>query len=434
MLTNIKPAKKLTTNRNNYSCHNKTVKILFLCGGTGKRMFPLTEDKFLLNFLGRTLLEHQINLAQKAGFREFVIVGNPARMARIEQSVSQVKHASIELCEQKKPLGMADAIVQAHPHLHSHFIVVNPNDIFDISAYTNLLAAHEHKGNATLILSKKTDSYFPGGYLITGKGNVVRKIVEKPGAGKEPSNLVNIVVHLHPQVDALIEIINKQPKGNDDIYERALNELANRTGKLHTVIYSGDWIAIKYPWHVLDAIRFFLDKSRTRVSPKAWVSSSATIDGKVIIEPGVKILENAVIRGPVYIGKNTIIGNNCLVREYSHIGNNCIIGFGTEIKNSYLGDRCQTHMNYIGDSVIGENCSFGAGTITANRRLDEKQIRVKAGAELVDTGKDKLGAIIGNNCRTGIHVSIMPGIKIGPDIKINPGTIVKRDIISVEKT
>ena len=86
---------------------------------------------------------------------------------------------------------------------------MNPNDIFDISAYTNLLAAHEHESNATMILSKKTDSYFPGGYLITGKGNVVRKIVEKPGAGKEPSNLVNMVVHLHPQVDALIELINK---------------------------------------------------------------------------------------------------------------------------------------------------------------------------------------------------------------------------------
>ena len=56
------------------------MKVLFLCGGTGKRMFPITEDKFLLKFLGKTLLEHQIETAKKAGLTEFVFVERVSSM------------------------------------------------------------------------------------------------------------------------------------------------------------------------------------------------------------------------------------------------------------------------------------------------------------------------------------------------------------------
>ena len=43
------------------------MKVVFLCGGIGKRMFPITEDKFLLNFLGKTLLQIQMEAAKQAG-------------------------------------------------------------------------------------------------------------------------------------------------------------------------------------------------------------------------------------------------------------------------------------------------------------------------------------------------------------------------------
>jgi bifunctional UDP-N-acetylglucosamine pyrophosphorylase/glucosamine-1-phosphate N-acetyltransferase len=117
------------------------------------------------------------------------------------------------------------------------------------------------------------------------------------------------------------------------------------------------------------------------------------------------------------------------VRDYTHIEDDCVIGFSTEIKNSYLSDGCQTHMNYIGDSVIGKGCSFGAGTVTANWRLDEKNVHVRIGPSMVDTGRDKLGVITGNNCRTGVNVSLMPGIKIGAGSIIPPGEVVIRDVV-----
>ena len=61
------------------------MKVVFLCGGIGKRMFPLTEDKFLFKFMGKTLLQHQIEIAQKAGLKDFVMVGNEFNMNKIRE-------------------------------------------------------------------------------------------------------------------------------------------------------------------------------------------------------------------------------------------------------------------------------------------------------------------------------------------------------------
>jgi bifunctional UDP-N-acetylglucosamine pyrophosphorylase/glucosamine-1-phosphate N-acetyltransferase len=105
-----------------------------------------------------------------------------------------------------------------------------------------------------------------------------------------------------------------------------------------------------------------------------------------------------------------------------------VVGFTTEIKESYIGDGTQFHMNYAGDSVIGARCSFGAGTIIANWRFDTKTIQVKIGHTMVDTGRDKLGGLIGDNCRTGIQVGIMPGVRIGNNAVIYPQVNVTKDI------
>ena len=254
------------------------------------------------------------------------------------------------------------------------------------------------------------------------------RILEKPGQGNEPSDMVNILVHLHSDPETLLHYISKVKTNEDDVYEQAIDAMCKDHRVIQVVPYAGAWTPIKYPWHVLDAVRYFLDRSEAHISPDSRISPHAVIDGKVIIEDGVRVLENAVIRGPVYIGRNTIIGNNALVRSYSHLGSDCVVGFSTEIKESYIGEDTQFHMSYAGDSVIGTRCSFGAGTITANWRFDTKNVQVKIGDTMIDTGRDKLGAFIGDNCRIGIQVGIMPGVRIGNNTIIYPHVNLTNDI------
>lgn len=394
--------------------------VLFLCGGVGKRMFPLTEDKFLLKFLGKTLLEHQLDMAVQSGLRRFIIVANPVNISRIEPILNQYPDAEFNFVVQENPLGIANALESARLLLTDELLIVNPNDVFENIAYSALLAARKKEKAAAYITGCKVRSYFPGGYLVVDEQGKLTGIQEKPRAGREPSDMVNILVHLHTDPQMLLQYISKVKTNTDDVYEQAIDCMCRDRRPIQVVPYSGAWTPIKYPWHVLDVARYFLDRAETAISPGARISPHAVIDGKVIIAEGVRVLENAVVRGPVYLGKNTVIGNSTLVRTYSHIGANCVVGFSTEIKESYVGEGTQFHMNYAGDSVIGARCSFGAGTVTANWRFDTKNVRVNIGGSLVDTGRDKLGAFIGDDCRTGIHVSIMPGVRIGSNTLIYP--------------
>ena len=104
------------------------------------------------------------------------------------------------------------------------------------------------------------------------------------------------------------------------------------------------------------------------------------------------------------------------------------MGFSTEIKKSYIGNGCWFHSNYIGDSIIGNNCSFGAGTVTANFRFDEKEVHVKYNKTSVNTGQDHFGAIIGDNCKTGINSGILPGRRIGPNSIVGSHVCLSTDL------
>ncbi len=405
------------------------MKTVFLCGGIGKRMHPIAEDKFLLKFLGKTLLEHHIDSARSAGLKDFVIVGNPHNLDKIKSICSAQDGANFEFAAQSEPRGMADAILSARHLLEGEdFLVVNTNDIFELSAYKNILDASKNSEHDSLLTGYEVQNYFPGGYFRTNGNGEMVELIEKPGAENMPSNLLNIVLHLHRNTKKHFKYWAETKSEKDDVYERALSAMAANGGKIKVVPYSGFWTAVKYPWHILDATKFFLEKSGRRISPTAKISEHAVIEGDVIIEDGVKIFENAVVRGPAYIGKNTIIGNNALVWAGSHIGENCVVGFSTEIKHSYIGDNCWFHSNYVGDSIVGNNTSFGAGTITANLRFDNGNVKVNIRGERINTGMDKLGAIIGSGCKTGVNAVLMPGVKLGPNSFVGPHVHLGEDL------
>ena len=404
------------------------MKVNFLCGGIGKRMFPITEDKFLLKFLGKTLLKHQIEMAKKVGLTEFIIVGNPQNIGRLEAIVANISDIKAKLALQKEPLGIANALESASQLLNGEIMVVNPNDVFDISAYTRLIEAHRASSAISYLLGCEVSDYFPGGYLVVGKEGELKRMVEKPGKGNEPSNIVTPVVHLHTDSQRLLEYVGRVEGSKDDVYTCALDSLARDTHGIRVVPYTGLWDAIKYPWHIFAVVKRFLDQSQKYVSPSAHISEKAVIEGKVVIGDNVRVLENAVIRGPAYVGPDSVIGNNSLVRDYSHIGAHCVVGYSTEVKGSYIGDGCWFHMSYIGDSIIGDGCSLGAGTVLSNFRFDERNISVKIQGESIDSGLNKLGAIIGDNCRTGVNVSVMPGVRIGPNSIVGPHVYLTEDL------
>jgi NDP-sugar pyrophosphorylase family protein len=117
--------------------------VLFLCAGIGKRMFPITEDKFLLNFLGKTLLEHQLDMAIGSGLRRFVIVANHINIARIETITGRYPGKEFNFVVQEKPLGIANALQISGNLIKDELLIINPNDVFENTVYSALLAARK---------------------------------------------------------------------------------------------------------------------------------------------------------------------------------------------------------------------------------------------------------------------------------------------------
>ncbi len=396
------------------------MKALLLLAGRSVRFWPLSE-KTLFPICGKTLLEHQIARLQKGGCKDIVLVGGAHNLEAARKIFPNLH--SIE--QENLDLGMRGALLSALPSFGSEpVMVVSGNDVIESDGYASLIKKAKEVDGA--LLAQRVDRYFPGGYL-TLDGEKITSIVEKPGEGKEPSDLVNIVAHVHNDTGALLDALGDIDESRDDGYEQALQKLFESRNYV-AAPYEGSWQAVKYPWHLLPLLSLLLSETKKRsIHKTAEVDPTAVIDGPVVIGEGVKVLPHATIKGPCTIGARSIVANNALVRD-SSIGEDCVVGYNTEVKGSVLHSHVWTHMSYIGDSVIGRNVSFGGGTITANFRLDEQPISSTVKDETVDSGLTKFGSIIGENCRLGIQVGIGPGVKIGSGTFINSGSHVSRDI------
>ncbi|MCU0780130.1 MAG: hypothetical protein MUF04_03385 [Akkermansiaceae bacterium] len=161
------------------------------------------------------------------------------------------------------------------------------------------------------------------------------------------------------------------------------------------------------------------------------VHPSVVIEGVVHLGPGSRILPGVFIEGNVVIGSGCKIGPNCYLRGQTSVGDSCHIGQAVEIKNSILLAKTSVgHLSYVGDSILGAGVNFGAGTITSNLRHDGRNHHSTVEGRLTDTGRRKLGAIVGDGVHTGIHTAIYPGRKLWPHATTRPGEVVQRDIVT----
>ncbi|MDH4208935.1 MAG: sugar phosphate nucleotidyltransferase, partial [Anaerolineae bacterium] len=299
------------------------------------------------------------------------------------------------------------------------------NDVFEPHLLPDVLHKAEQTGSDMVLVGREMEKPWRFGVFQFEDGKVTA-VVEKPPLGQEPSKVVVVGVYFFSTL--IFDYIDRTPLANYQL-EAAYQGLIDE-GNVEFVPYDGAFESFKYPWDLLTINEYLMARSikHQRISDQAQISPRAIIDGNVFIEEGVRVFENAVIRGPAYIGRNSVIGNNALVWNHSSIGSNSVIGFSSEIKRSLIGSNCWIHMSYVGDSVLSDNCSLGAGTITANYRFDEADVPVTVEGEEISSDLDKLGVIMGPHCKTGCNATLMPGVKVGPHSIVGPGVILGEDL------
>ena len=177
-----------------------------------------------------------------------------------------------------------------------------------------------------------------------------------------------------------------------------------------------------YPWEALAGLRdFIVELGRSlpaeeyeEIGENIWAAKSA------VIAP------TASLTGPVIIGKNSQVRHCAFLRGSILVGETCVVGNSTELKNVILFDHVQVpHYNYVGDSILGYHSHMGAGSITSNVKSDKQPVVIKAGEVQIETGRKKVGGMLGDYVEVGCGSVMNPGVVVGRHTSIYPLSMVR---------
>jgi UDP-N-acetylglucosamine diphosphorylase/glucosamine-1-phosphate N-acetyltransferase len=407
------------------------MKAVILAAGEGVRLRPITSTrpKHLIKVGGKPILEHCLNAVKTSGIEEALVVIHYMGDA-IRQYFGDGKKfgLKIEYVEQKAVLGTGNAVSMVEPYVKDDFLLVYGDLLFSAEAVKNVIDLHgKEKPVATMAVVPvgNPEDY---GVVELEDEKYVKGIVEKPNRKEAPSNLANAGVYVFStEIFDKIRETSASARGEWEITDAVSQLSKEKKTVLAVKISSGDWIDIGRPWDLLEANRWALERMDHKV--RGLVENGAHLVGSVTVAETARIRSGAYIEGPAFIDEESDIGPNCYIRPYTSIGKKVRIGNACEIKNSIIMDNVHIgHLSYVGDSILGEHCNLGAGTITANYRLDGGTIKMVVKDMVVDSGRTKLGAVLGDNVKAGINALFMPGIKVGCNSWIGPNVVVHRDV------
>ncbi|MCE5299209.1 MAG: NTP transferase domain-containing protein [Methanoregulaceae archaeon] len=362
---------------------------VILAAGEGKRLRPLTRNrpKALIPVANNPIIDYPIRALAGCGIRDIVVVVG----YRKEHMIRYLERLDtpVQIVEQKKQLGTADALLHAEPLVRDDFLVIPGDNYIDAGS----IAKIRDKKNALLVKEHPYPSNFG---VVLMKDSEVSCILEKPEHA--PSFTVSTGIFSLPR-DFFSYI-----KGND--LTDAVNEMIKQGGHL-SAITADDWQDAVYPWDLL-ALNI---KTLSKITPEksGMIDRDVRIAGTVRIGRGATIGPFTTITGPVVIGENAGIGSHCCIGPQVSIGARVKIEPFTMLENALvMNDATIGSHSQVTESVIGEGSSLSDHTTVAPGipmlEIEDMLIRGRFGCVLGDQVRSDpfcvyQGAIVGNNAR-----------------------------------
>lgn len=407
------------------------MKAIILSAGEGSRMRPLTltKPKTMLPVAGKPIIQYNIESLRDNGITDILlIVRYKEEMVRNYFGDGSAFGVNITYKTQKDFLGTANAISYGEDFIDGSIIVLNGDIILDDEIIGEIIEKYNEEMPDTLMVLTEVEDPSAFGVVEIEDGHI-KNIVEKPKKEEAPSNLVNAGIYIfNEDIFDKIRRTEISQRGEYEITDSVSIQIEE--GKLvKGYKTSKDWIDVGRPWELIEVNESLIGDLKTEI--KGTVEGGAFIHGNVHLDEGSIIRAGVYIEGNVYIGKNCDVGPNSYIRGNSYFGDNVHIGNAVEIKNSIIMENTNvSHLSYVGDSVIGSNCNIAAGTNIANLRFDNATIKTKIKDKKIDSGRRKLGAIIGDSVKTGINSSFSPGVKVGFNSTIGSGVLLYDDVPS----
>ena len=406
------------------------MKAALMAAGESTRMRPLSANmpKHLLPVAGKPLIFHTLNQLREAGVKQVLVIrGYYADKLREGIDSHDWSPMTVSYITQDERKGTAHAAMFAREFAGDDDILLMNGDVLaGPGAFEGLIKQHNENDTCDLTVSVLAIEDPTAYGIVVVKNGKAKDLIEKPTIDQQTSNLVN--AGIYAASPALWEAIEKTESSSRGEYEitDSIRMLIEK-GAVGAFTIPSWWLDIGKPWDLLEANKLILDGVESRI--EGVIEEGATIKGTAIVESSATVRSGAYIQGPVYIGEESVVGPNCYIRAHTTLCKKVKIGNAVEIKNSIIMDQTNVgHLSYVGDSIIGQRCNFGAGTITANLRHDNKPVKATVKGKRISTGRRKMGAIIGDNVKTGIGTLLSPGVMLYPGVQTGIGAVIERDI------
>lgn len=398
---------------------------ILLAAGRSTRMWPLcgATPKPLLAVAGRSLLARNLDALRDSGVTRVVIVVSAENQAAIrKEAKAWGDRLELVLVKQASPRGTGDAVATASRKVKDDCLLVMGDALVDAKCLAKLAT-----GTGFIVAAAKVADGSQYG-VLSHAGQKVTGLVEKPKRGGPA--LANAGIYRVP-VEALAQAraLKSSPRGELEFTD-VVAAWAKR-GLVKWVSASG-WLDVGRPWDLLAAgqrlVPVTLDAllGNKKQGGPGTIEPGVQVRGRLFVEAGAIVRSGVYVEGDVHVAAGAKVGPNAYLRGPLSIGPECHVGAGCEVKASVLlwGAKVP-HLSCVGDSVLGEACNLGAGTLVANLRHDGAEVRVMHRGQLRSTGLRKFGVIVGDGAKTGINTTLLPGTILGVGAWTAAGAVVR---------
>ena len=362
------------------------------------------------------MLEHVLDAAVDAGATRLVLVVGYHDEAVREHFGEVYRDVPVAYAVQASQEGTAHAVRAAREHLdEAPFVVLAGDNLYDAGTMSDLFAS------APALGAFEVDDPRPYGVLDVAGGRVTG-VIEKPE--DPPSNKVNVSAYaFEARALSWLGGVEKSERGEYELTDVLARQI--EAGEVRAVTFER-WLDVGRPWELLEANEWKLGELERDVGGE--VHEDAEVVGDVVVEADATVRRGVTIEGPALIQAGATVGPNAYVRGATAVGEGAKVGHAVEVKNSVLmAGATVGHLSYVGDSVLGRDVNFGAGTTVANLRHDGGDVEVTVKGETVSTGRRKFGVVLGDGVNTGIDTSLNVGVKLSAGARTGPGEVVTED-------
>ncbi len=434
------------------------IDVVVMAAGKGTRM-KSSMPKVLHPLAGRALVQHVAQTAATLGARHRVFVtGHGA-----EQVEAFLRRANpgqdLGFVRQEPQLGTGHAVMQAMPLLPDDgMVVVLSGDVPLIGASTLARLAQACDGRHLALLTVCPPDPTGYGRVVRDDRGQVRAIVEQKDATDAQKAIAEVYSGImaapaHRLRDWLSRLDNRNAQAEYYLTDVVAKAVAD--GVSVVALTSADLAevaGVNSPAQLAELERIYqrrqaerlmeqgvrlLDPARFDLRGELVCGRDVQIDINCIfsgrveladgvsvgphcvlsdcrIEAGVQILPFTHIEGEalgVTVGTGARIGPYARLRPGTELGAEVHIGNFVEVKNSRMGAGSKAnHLAYVGDTEMGSQVNYGAGSITANY-----------------DGANKHTTVIEDRVHVGSNCVLVAPVRIGAGGTVGGGSTITKD-------